>query len=127
MHITGLYGGLLALIALFLWTRVSAARVQLGISTLDGGNRDLADRIRRHGNFAEHVPLALVLLGVLELDGTRPAILHALGATLVVARILHPLGLHHDRSPHPLRALGAGATFLVTLAAAALALWFSLR
>ena len=127
MHITGLYGGLLALIALFLWTRVSAARVQLGISTLDGGNRDLAYRIRRHGNFAEHVPLALVLLGVLELDGTRPAILHALGATLVVARILHPLGLHHDRSPHPLRALGAGATFLVTLAAAALALWFSLR
>jgi len=126
MRITGLYAGLLALVALYLWTRVSSARMQYGISTLDGGNRDLADRIRRHANFAEHVPLALVLLGVLELDGARPAILHALGATLVVARILHPLGLRHDRIPHPLRALGAGATFLVTLTAAVLALFTSL-
>jgi uncharacterized membrane protein YecN with MAPEG domain len=127
MPITGLYAGLLALVALFLWLRVSGLRMQARISTGDGGNLALADRIRRHGNFAEHVPLALILLGILERDGTRPVVLHALGATLVVARILHPLGLRHDRIPHPLRAAGAFATFAVTLAGALLALSSSLR
>jgi uncharacterized membrane protein YecN with MAPEG domain len=127
MPITGLYAGLLALVALVLWLRVSGLRMQARVSIGDGGNLTLADRIRRHGNFAEHVPLALILLGILELDRTRPAVLHALGATLVVARILHPLGLHHDRIPHPLRAAGAFATFAVTLVGAVLALSSSLR
>jgi hypothetical protein len=122
MPITGLYAGLLALVALFLWSRISATRLQTGISIGDGGNLALADRIRRHANFAEHVPLALVLLGTLELGGTRAVILHALGGTLLAARIAHPLGLRHDKIPHPLRALGAGATFLVTLASALLLL-----
>ena len=127
MPITGLYAGMLALIGLFLWLRVSGLRMQARVSTGDGGNATLGDRIRRHGNFAEHVPLALILLGILERDGARPAILHALGATLVVARILHPLGLRHDRIPHPLRAAGAFGTFAVTLTAAILALTMSLR
>lgn len=128
MPITGLYAGLLALVALHLWMRVSAARMQLGVSLGDGDSPELADRIRRHANFSEHVPLALVLRGVLELGGMRAAVLHALGATLLVARVLHPLGLRHDAAiPQPLRAVGAGATFVVTLAAAALALSASLR
>ena len=127
MPITGLYAGLLALVALVLWLRVSGLRMQARVSIGDGGNLALADRIRRHGNFAEHVPLALILLAILERDGVQPAALHALGATLVVARIVHPLGLKHDRIPHPLRALGAMATFAVTLTSALWVLSISLR
>lgn len=123
MPITGLYAGLLSLILLFLWSRVSAARMQTGIALLDGGNLELTYRIRRHANFVEHVPLALLLLAVLERGGARPAILHALGATLLVARILHPLGIGERKTPNLPRAVGAGATFLVILAAAAIALW----
>jgi uncharacterized protein len=123
MPITGLYAALLSLILLFLWSRVSAARMQTGIALLDGGHLELTYRIRRHANFVEHVPLALLLLAILERGGARAAILHALGATLVAARILHPLGIGERKMPNPLRAAGAGATFLVILAAAALLLW----
>lgn len=118
MPVTGFYAGLLALILLFLGARVSGARMKTGISILHGDDLDLADRIRRHANFAEHVPMALLLLGIVELGGARPLVLHLLGGVLVVARVLHPLGVRHDVIPHPLRAIGAGATFLVTLAAA---------
>jgi uncharacterized membrane protein YecN with MAPEG domain len=123
MRIVGLYAGLLALIHLFLWTRISDARVKLKVSMLDGGNVDLATRIRRHANFAENVPLALLLLTLVASNGGAPMLLHILGAALLLGRILHPLGMRHDVIPHPLRAVGAGATFVVTLAAAVVAVW----
>ncbi len=49
--------------------------------------------------------------------------LHTLGVVLVAARIAHPIGLKHDNPRQPLRGLGAGATTLVTLVAAATAIW----
>jgi hypothetical protein len=122
MPITGLYAALLSLILLFLWSRVSAARMKNGIALGDGDDPELTYRIRRHANFVEHVPLALILFAVIERGGSRPAILHALGATLVVARVLHPLGIGAIKTPNPLRAAGAGGTFLVILVAAAVAL-----
>lgn len=122
MPITGLYAALLSLILLFLWSRVSAARMQSGIALLHGDDPELIYRIRRHANFVEHVPFALILLAVIERGGTRPAVLHVLGATLLVARILHPLGIGAVKTPNALRAAGAGATFLVILAGATLAL-----
>jgi uncharacterized membrane protein YecN with MAPEG domain len=123
MLITGLYAGILALIQLFLHMKVSDARMKLGISVLHGENLELADKIRRHANFVESVPFALLLIGIVELNQARPVVLHALGATLVAARIMHPFGLRHDVMPHPLRAAGAGLTFLVTLVAAGMTIW----
>jgi uncharacterized membrane protein YecN with MAPEG domain len=123
MPITGLYAALLSLILLFLWSRVSATRMKTGIALGHGDDPELTYRIRRHANFVEHVPMALILFAVVERGGAQPAVVHALGATLLVARILHPLGIGEVKTPNPLRALGAGATFLVILVAAALALW----
>lgn len=123
MRTTALYAGLLALVGLLLWLRVSGTRMKLGIATLDGGNPEMADVIRRHANFVEHVPFALLLIGVVEVNGASPVFIHVLGGALTVARICHPFGLRHDRMTHPLRAVGAFGTFLVTLSAAAVALW----
>ena len=80
-------------------------------------------RIRRHGNFTESVPFALILLGFLELNGASPGVLHGLGIALVIARIAHPIGLKHDNVRNPLRGIGAGVTILVTLIAALMLLW----
>jgi uncharacterized protein len=123
MPITGLYAALLSLILLFLWSQVSAARMKSGIALLDGDNLELTYRIRRHANFVEYVPMALVLLGIVELGGARPAILHALGGALTVARVLHPLGIGERKMPNAPRAVGAGLTFLVIFVAAGVALW----
>lgn len=123
MRTTALYAGLLAFVGLFLWLRVSGTRMKLRISMLDGGNPEMADVIRRHGNFAEHVPFALLLIGIVEVNGASATLIHALGATLTFARVCHPLGLRHDRLTHPLRAVGAFGTFFVMLIAAGVAVW----
>jgi hypothetical protein len=114
---------LLALIVIALGILVGAVRGRTGISILHGDNMELATAIRRHGNFTESVPLALILLGALELNGASPGLLHGLGIALVVARIAHPLGLQHDNMRSPLRVIGAGVTVLVTLIAAIMLIW----
>src|SRR5262245_32970251 len=98
-------------------------RGRTGISILHGENMELATKIRRHANFTEAVPLALILLGALELNGASPGLLHGLGIALVVARIAHPLGLHHDNMRNPLRGIGSGGTVLVSLIAAVMLIW----
>jgi len=117
MHvpITALYAAIQAVISIALVFGVGPMRGKLGISMGDGGNPDLLLAMRKHGNWAEHVPFALFLLALLELNGGGANLLHGLGAGLVVARIAHPLGLKKDTVSHPLRLVGAAGTILVTL------------
>ena len=121
--ITAFYAGLLALIVIVLGAVIGPMRLRTGISILHGENMELATRIRRHGNFTESVPFALILLGFLELNGASTGLLHGLGIALVVSRIAHPLGLQHDNVRNPLRGIGAGGTTLVTLIAAVMLIW----
>jgi uncharacterized protein len=121
--ITAFYAGLLALIAIVLGALIGPLRLRTGISILHGDNMELATRIRRHGNFTESVPFALILLAFLELNGCSPGLLHGLGIALVVSRIAHPIGLKPDNVRNPLRGIGAGGTTLVTLIAGVMLIW----
>jgi uncharacterized membrane protein YecN with MAPEG domain len=121
--ITALYAGLLALIVIVLGGVIGPLRLRANISILHGNDMVLATAIRRHGNFTESVPFALILLGFLELNGASPGLLHGLGIALVVSRIAHPLGLKHDNVRNPLRGIGAGGTTLVTLIAGGMLIW----
>ena len=121
--ITALYAALLAVVFAWLSFKVGAARGRTGISILHGDDMQLAEAIRRHANFVEHVPIALILMGLIEINGGSAVLLHIVGALLVICRIAHPLGLHHDRMQHPLRMVGAGGTFLIILVLGLVALW----
>jgi uncharacterized membrane protein YecN with MAPEG domain len=116
--ITALYAGLQALLGFALSMGIGPTRGKLGISIGDGGNPDLLLKIRRHGNWAENVPFALLLIALLELNGAGSTLLHGLGATLLIARIAHPIGLKKDKVYEPLRIGGALLTGLVTAVAA---------
>ncbi len=115
--ITGLYAGLLGLVFAVLTFRVGPLRAKLGIPLYDGGNKDLGLEIRRHGNFTEYVPLALILMAILEMTNVPQNAIHAMGAALVVGRILHPMGLNWDTATTALRAVGAALTLLVIVVA----------
>jgi hypothetical protein len=121
--ISGLYAGIQALLGFALSAPIGPMRGRLGISIGDGGNKDLLLAMRRHGNWTETVPLALLLIALLELNGGGATLLHGLGATLVVARIAHPLGLKKDAVNVPLRIAGALLTGLVTIVAAIALIW----
>lgn len=91
--ITGLYAGLLGLFYVFLTFYVVKGRAKYKVSIGDGGEQDLQTRIRVHANFAEYTPIALILFGLLEIQGTSLYLMHALGIALFLGRVLHALGL----------------------------------
>ena len=121
--ITALYAALLVAVFVVLSVRIGLARGKTGISMLDGGNAQVLVDMRRHGNFIEHVPLLLVLMAIIEVNEGSAVFLHVVGIALVVCRIAHPFGLRHDRAQTPMRMLGAGGTFLVTIALGLGVLW----
>lgn len=123
MLITGLYAALVALLALLLAGRVMRRRWVTRTGLGSGGDETLARYQRAHGNLLEYAPLALILLLVLETDGTRPWLLHAFGATFVVARLLHAWGLSHSAGTSFGRGVGIGLSLLLILAMAGLLLY----
>ncbi len=112
--ITALYAGLLGLLAIGVAAPAGRLRGQHNISVGDGGRADLLCAMRRHANFAEWVPLALLLIALLELNGTSPIAIHVLGAVLVISRISHAFGLKPDTIRSTGRFIGATGTLLVT-------------
>ena len=89
LSITSFYAGLLALLFLALSFRVIASRRANRISLGDAQNKDLRQRMRAHGNFAEYAPLGLVLLACAEMQSTPSVLVHLLGLLLLVGRSLH--------------------------------------
>ncbi len=121
--ITLLTSGLLGLLFVVLSARVVAGRVSGQV--MHGGGETPSDKlslfIRGHANFAEFVPLALILIGLLELRSGPTLLIKVLAAVLVVSRIAHPIGLHM-KAPNPFRAGGFFGTLLVIAAASVAAL-----
>ena len=51
--------------------RVGNYRFKSKISLGDGGDLELRNRVRAHGNFIENVPIALLLILLNDLDGAQ--------------------------------------------------------
>jgi len=113
LALTPVYAGILALAYAVLSGVVIRGRQHHRVSLGHGGNTVLERRIRAHGNFAEYVPFALLLLSLVESRGGAPWLVHALGLCLTAGRILHGYAL---LKPSPsLRCRVAG--MVLTLAA----------
>ena len=117
--ITALYLAVFAVFAGVLAFLPGRIRGREGISVGDGGRPDLLLAMRRHANFVENVPYFMIMFAVLELNGSGPTLLHGLGLSMLLARILHAVGLKADTIQSMPRAIGAGGTLLITLIAAA--------
>ena len=114
LSITPLYVALLGLLWVPLTLRVGLYRLKNQINLGDGGDQELLQRIRGQGNYTESVPIALVLLVVMELSGASATWLHALGALLLVGRLSHYLGITRI-GPSICRPFGMVATITVYL------------
>lgn len=93
MTIVALYAGLLGLLYLPLAANVIRIRRADSISLGDGGNALLERRIRAHGNFAEYVPVALILIALGEAGGGPSWLIHGFGIALVIGRAMHAVAL----------------------------------
>ena len=122
MIVTPIYAGLLAVLFFVLSMRVVKLRGH-GASLGDGGNPLLLRRIRAHGNFAEYVPFILLMMGMLELSRYSVYLLHALGITLVIARLLHGYALSFSERFKFGRFWGTALTFALLFICGALCLY----
>jgi uncharacterized protein len=120
---TAIYAAILGLLAAALTVNVIVNRVRSKVNVADGGVPALAQAIRAHANFAEHTPLALLLIGLVEAFGYRSPVVNGLGVALLVARLLSAWGLNTSLEATFGRQAGAGLTTLVTAVSAALILY----
>jgi uncharacterized membrane protein YecN with MAPEG domain len=120
--ITMLYAGLCTILVVFLGLRVVRFRFRHRIGIGDGGNAILQQRVRVHANAIENLPLALLLLGGMELNGYPPGLIHGFGATLFASRVGHAWGLSHSSGTSKGRFLGTLFTWLLMLAMALFAI-----
>jgi uncharacterized membrane protein YecN with MAPEG domain len=109
LSVAPLYLGLMGLLAVLLANNV--LYVRLRTATQPQWRPDAALRVQ--ANFVENVPLALLLLLGLELQGVAAPILHAFGASLVACRVLHAFGLGNYEGANYPRLIGAQGTFLL--------------
>lgn len=117
--VTPLYAALCALLLIAVSLRVITLRNRHNVRLGDGGHDDLRAAIRVQGNFAEYVPLALLLLFLLELSRQAPLwALHLLGLALFLGRLAHAFGLTRTLGRSPGRVIGMALTFSMLLIAA---------
>jgi uncharacterized membrane protein YecN with MAPEG domain len=128
MTVTLLYAGALALWFLVLSIRVVLGRVGPGNPSLgDGGNLLMLRRIRAHANFAEYVPLILLMMGFLELAGQPKWEIHVIGAMLLIGRLLHGYAFSFTEEFALGRTAGAVLTFVSLLVGGVLSLLAGVR
>ena len=121
--ITTIYAGILGLMLAGLILYVAAGRYKYRVGLGDGGNPALLQRIRIHGNFTENAPLALLLIFLVDYSQYSPVIVHALGITLVLARLFHIWGISSSPNASPGRFLGTVLTVAVLIIAGLLLIW----
>lgn len=123
MLIAGFYAGLAGLLVVALAIRVMWLRNTRRVGLGTGSDPALTRAIRAHANAVEYVPLALLLLVLLALQGSPARQLHLFGIVLIVARVLHAIGLSSNPGRSFGRVVGAGLTVLLILAMAVLLVW----
>ncbi len=123
--ITAFVAAVCALLLLALAVDTVRHRMRLRVAFGDGGDQTLISATRSHANLAEHAPVAILLIGVLELSRANHYALMALGAAFLVGRVLHIIGLYQPTSGNPplARTLGVMTTWITMAALSCWTLW----
>lgn len=116
------YAGVMALLSVLLANQVLYVRLRGG--KMPDWKAHATERTQ--ANFVENVPLALVLLYLLEVAGAGAAAVHVLGASLVVLRLLHAWGMSAYPGANYPRLIGAQGTFLLLSVMGVAALYLGL-
>jgi uncharacterized membrane protein YecN with MAPEG domain len=92
--ITSGYVAILALVYAALALQVVRLRRSNRTAFGDGGNDRLRCAIRAHGHFAEYVPIIALMSAMLEMSGAPSWRIHLWMGALLLARLLHPIGIY---------------------------------
>jgi uncharacterized membrane protein YecN with MAPEG domain len=115
--VTSIIASILTIIFVKLSFAVIGLRRKNQIGLGSGGHDDLERAIRAQGNFAEYVPIGVILIACLELNGAPWWLVAIPGITLMIGRLIHAVGIKTPPPDFSRRVLGMRFTFytLITL------------
>lgn len=124
MPVTAVFAAVTTFLLLFLSFQVSRYRLKYrqGLGVNDDPGFEVA--VRAQGNLVEYAPLALILMGVGELNGVNAQWIYWVGMAFVGGRILHAFGMFNGRGgPHKARLVGIFLTWFSMAVMAVLLIW----
>jgi uncharacterized membrane protein YecN with MAPEG domain len=111
--ITPIYAGFFGIMLVILSRRVTRLRQRYeGNRMQESGHNELTAAVRAQSNIVEYLPMALLLMWMLETMQFGWYVIHPLGILLVVARLMHLHGLHEPSGAGPGRKIGTLLTLL---------------
>ena len=124
MPTTALYAAILSLVFVALSIRTIRMRRHQKI-TIGYADNDLMLRAMRvHANFAEYVPLSLILIYLVEVSRGSTRLVHCLGVCLIIGRLLHAYGVSQPKEVFAFRVTGMVFTFTTILTCSVTLLYF---
>lgn len=117
MH-TSIYAGLCGLLMTWLALETIKVRRANKVKLGDGGDFELQSAIRAHGNFAEYMPITIILLFLLEYNGMHYLVIHVIGIAFLVGRWTHAQGLLKDNLRKRVMGMGFTLNIIIGLAIA---------
>ena len=109
--VTSIIASVLTIIFVKLSFEVIGLRRKNKVGLGSGGHEDLERAIRAQGNFAEYVPLGILLIACLELNGAPWWLISIAGITLIIGRLIHAVGINVPPPDFSKRVLGMMLTF----------------
>jgi uncharacterized protein len=113
MQITALYASLLVPLFILLSLRVIRTRRGRKVSIGDGQDQHMLRAMRVHANFAEYVPMSVLMMALAESTGVHHWLLHAAGGALIAGRLSHAYGVSQTTENFRFRVTGMALTFTV--------------
>jgi uncharacterized protein len=112
---------------MLLITAIDTVRQRMRVRAPFGDHDDqkLISASRSHGNLAEHAPIVILLLGLLELSRANHMALMAVGALFLGGRVAHIVGLYAPMSTNPPlpRSIGVIVTWLTLAVLSGWTIW----
>ena len=122
-----IYAAVFAIFFVVLSIRTIRQRRKLKIGLGDSGNNDMQRAMRVHANFAEYVPLSLLMIYLVEQSGVYAWFLHALCLSLLAGRLSHAYGVSQAKENYRFRVMGMTLTLTTLIACAVHLLWVAVK
>lgn len=123
LPVTLVLAGAAAIFLVLISFPIANRRRATQLSAGDGGDEKFNRLIRAQANFAEYTPLAIIVIGLIEMNGFAQIFVCSLAAAFAAGRLLHVVGMLGPVLPA--RALGMILTFGVLLVGGGALVWHS--